>query len=119
MTIAPTRLRIATEFSATPGPRNRMEGEFSGEAFLETLLRPRFLDARQADQQLLVDLDGADGYPTSFLEESFGGLAMDFGSKEVLRIVQIKCDDEPYLIDEIKGYIREASSATPIAVRSR
>ncbi len=72
-------VNIAKEFSRIPGPRKRWEGGYSGEQFFDEILRPRFLAARDAGAVLRVDLDGAVGYPTSFLEEAFGGLAREFG----------------------------------------
>ncbi len=103
-------LNIATEFTDTPGPRKCSEGEDSGQEFLEDLLRPRFLSARDANAILHINLDGAVGYPTSFLEEAFGGLAREFGSATVQRILEITCNDEPYLREQIAKYIREANS---------
>src|SRR5437016_11906193 len=92
-------LNIAAEFTAFPGPRKKTEREFSGEQFLDELLRPRFLAAREARNTLHVNLDGDAGYPTSFLEEAFGGLAREFGSEEVKRVLEIACTDEPYLVE--------------------
>ena len=63
------------KFSDTPGPRSREEGDFSGEQFLEEVLLPQFEEAVRTNQKLVVDLDGAEGYATSFLEAAFGGLA--------------------------------------------
>ena len=103
-------LNVATEFSDMPGPRKRSEGQFSGQQFLEELLRPRFEVAKKLGCTLLVNLNGAAGYPTSFLEEAFGGLAREFGASVVSSTLEIVCDDEPYLSDEILKYIREATS---------
>ncbi len=103
-------LNVATEFSRTPGPRLRVEGEDSGEEFLETLLRPRFLMAMESKTKLFVNLDGAAGYPSSFLEEAFGGLAREFGSAKVEEIIEITCSDEPYLVDQTKRYVRQAKT---------
>lgn len=105
-----TELTIANEFTPTPGPRKLTEGEFSGEQFLRDLLRPRFEAAVSAGSVLVVNLDGAAGYPTSFLEEAFGGLAREFGSAKVEKNLEIICNDEPYLADQIRKYIREANS---------
>lgn len=102
-------LNVATEFTLFPGPRKRSEGEFSGEQFLEALLRPRFVAARDSGTTLHVNLDGAAGYPTSFLEEAFGGLAREFGSLEVKRGLEIVCTDEPYLSEQIWKYIADAA----------
>ena len=35
-------LKIATEFSDTPGPRYKTEGPYSGEMFREDVLYPQF-----------------------------------------------------------------------------
>jgi hypothetical protein len=108
MTASRLDLNVASEFSVTPGPRKRTEGESSGQEFLEDLLRPRFTAALQSDSILHVSLDGAAGYPTSFLEEAFGGLSRDFGSSRVLGSMDIVCLDEPYLKEDILRYIKEA-----------
>jgi hypothetical protein len=102
-------LNVAKDFTSTPGPRKRSEGEFSGQQFLEDVLMPKFLLADKQGCILHVNLDGAAGYPTSFLEESFGGLARRFGAKKVLSTVEIVSNDEPYLKDDIARYISEAA----------
>lgn len=101
-------IRIAEEFSPTPGPRNQSEGDYSGESFLEKLLEPRFLAAQKANQRLLIILDGAEGYATSFLEAAFGGLARKHDPNVVLGVLHFQSEEEPYLVDEIKEYIRAA-----------
>jgi STAS-like domain of unknown function (DUF4325) len=108
MTTTLIEINVAREFTTTPGPRKRVEGSFSGEDFLENHLRPRFQEALQAGTVLKVELDGAVGYPTSFLEEAFGGLARQFGPETVQAQIEITCHDEPYLVDQIRRYIRDA-----------
>jgi hypothetical protein len=103
-------LNIAREFSETPGPRSRDEGEFSGDQFLDELLEPRFIEARDSHQMLIVDLDGTVGYATSFLESAFGGLARKYGPSDVLRILDLTCKDEPSLVEEVKRYIKDAGT---------
>lgn len=110
MTIQMLELNVAAEFTPTPGPRKRSEGEFSGEEFLSVLLRPRFKSALEAGTVLRVNLDGAAGYPTSFLEEAFGGLAREFGSEKVAANIELSCSDEPYLAEDISKFIREAAT---------
>jgi len=102
-------IRIAQEFSSTPGSRYKDEGTFSGEEFLKSILQPKFLQAESEGVNLLIDLDGAEGYATSFLEEAFGGLARVFTPKRVLKLLEFKSDDEPLLVEEIKSYIKEAT----------
>jgi hypothetical protein len=101
-------ISIAKEFSETPGPRARDEGDFSGDQFLEDVLRPAYVRAVKEGSTLIVDLDGTEGYATSFLEATFGGLAREFDAAEILRVITFKSDDEPFLINEIKGYIADA-----------
>jgi hypothetical protein len=59
---------------------------------------------------LLIDLDDAEGYATSFLEEAFGGLARKYGAKAVLELLSFKSEDEPLLVDEIILYINDANA---------
>ncbi len=101
-------LNVATEFSRTPGPRFRSEGTYSGEDFRETVLKDRFEQALKEGAKLHVDLDGGYGYATSFLEEAFGGLARSYDPTCVIETLSFKSDEEPYLIDDIVGYIRKA-----------
>ncbi|MDE0626861.1 MAG: STAS-like domain-containing protein [Bryobacterales bacterium] len=109
-------LSVAREFSKVPGPRSREEGPFSAEQFLDELLQPRFNEAEQAGQSLLVDLDGGCGYATAFLEESFGGLARRLSSPErVLRVLKFKSDEEPYLCDDVRRYVVEAETGAQFA----
>ena len=108
MTAEQFRIHIAKDFSRTPGPRKIVEGEFSGEAFLAGHLRPKYIEARQRRIKLLIDLDGAAGYATSFLDGAFGGLAREFPPAEVIETLTFKCEDEPDLPNEIKQFITDA-----------
>lgn len=98
------------DFTLTPGGRYVTDGKYSGEEFLNTLLKPAFENALKDGSEILVDLDGTEGYPTSFLEESFGGLARLYPDKQILNFISIKSDEEPIVIEEVKGYIRDANN---------
>lgn len=98
-------INICRDFSETPNARYRAEGPHSGEEFRETILEPRYLEARSQKEKLTINLDGGYGYPTSFLEEAFGGLARKYSSKEVAETLVFISEDEPSLIHEILGYI--------------
>ena len=100
-------LSIAHEYTPLPGPRFKKQGPKSGEEFRESILEPRFKEAQKRGEVILVDLDGGYGYGTSFLEESFGGLARIHGVDAVLDTLIFKSEEEPYLIDDIKRYIRD------------
>lgn len=43
-------LMVARDFTEAPGARYREDGPKSGEEFLETLLRPQFVEAREAGE---------------------------------------------------------------------
>src|SRR6266700_3764274 len=101
-------LNVATEFSRTPGPRFRSEGKFSGEELRESVLKDKFDQAVREGAKLQVNLDGGYGYATSFLEEAFGGLARVYDPSLVQETLVFKSEEEPYLIEDIFGYIRKA-----------
>lgn len=104
------KIKISTDFATAPGPRYRAEGDHSGEEFRIDFLLPRLQDAIKAHETLLVDLDGTAGYGTSFLEEAFGGLIREnsFTLSQLEKHITIKSEEEPYLIEDIREYLKEA-----------
>ena len=97
------------EFTRLPGPRYRNKGPGSGEEFREEHLRPVFERARTTGDRIVVQLDGVKyGYPTSFLEEAFGGLARECGIDEVQEVLVFESAVEPLLDYEIREYIKHA-----------
>ncbi len=101
-------IKVCDKFSDTPGGRKKSEGPLSGELFREEILEKALKEAIQSGDKLVVDLDGGYGYPPSFLDESFGGLARIYGANMVLNNIEIISEDEPSLVDEIIGYIKAA-----------
>lgn len=99
------KLSIARDFSTTPGGRFQKDGEHSGEEFRIKYLLPKYKEAKKDKSRLVVDLDGCMGYPSSFLDESFGGLAKLFEKENILDSITLISKDQPDLIDDIKGYI--------------
>lgn len=81
---------IARDFTPFPGGRYRQHGEGSGEEFRDDLLRP----ALNREASVTVRLDGTSGYPSSFLEEAFGGLIRVGFTAEDLR-KRLKIEAEP------------------------
>lgn len=102
------KINVATDFSKTPGGRAIAEGRFSGEDFRINHLLPKYKQAKDKNDILEIDLDGCYGFPTSFLEEAFGGLARELKSNSIMESIKITCIDEPSIIREIEGYVREA-----------
>lgn len=94
-------IKVAKDFSETPGARYIQEGPFSGELFYKDYLKPQFEKALKNSQKLTVFLDGTAGYATSFLDESFGQLARDFTTEVVLNTLNLVTTDS-FLEDEIK-----------------
>lgn len=101
-------IKIATEYSEILGGRFKSDGAYSGEHFREEFLKPKF-ESLGEDEVLLIDFDGTYGYPTSFIEEAFGGLARIFGTRKVLDKLNFKSEEEPSLIDEVRRYIENAN----------
>lgn len=99
-------INIAKEFSKRPGGRYIKEGEYSGEEFRETLLYPRYVEAKKRGKKLLINLDNCYGYATSFLEEAFGGLARKLNNNKIFNDFEFISEDEPNLVELIKGYIK-------------
>lgn len=93
------KISIAKDFSKTPGARNRTDGPYSGEEFREDFLEPALLKY----DVVTVVLDGAYGYPLSFLEEVFGGLVRKFGAEKFRDKLKIISKDEPHLIYVFKS----------------
>lgn len=98
------RIRVAS-FSREPIGRYVTDGEQSGEAFRERVLIPALGDS----DIVIVDLDGTEGYGSSFLEEAFAGTMrrLHLSAEEFRRRVQVVGEEDPSLLDEIAGYILE------------
>jgi hypothetical protein len=102
-------ISMKDDFSLAPGPRYIKEGAHSGEEFRNNVLEPKYEYALKENGIVSIDLDGTFGYGTSFLEEVFGGLARKYANINVMDHLEIISEEEPYLINDIKKYITEAS----------
>jgi hypothetical protein len=103
-----TVICIANDFSFTPGFRNRSQGQFSGEEFREDILEG-FFEAN-APEAVTIDFDGTAGYPTSFLEEAFGGLVRKFGYENVVKKLNFISEEDDTIIADVEKYMKEAAS---------
>lgn len=105
-------LVVAKEFSPTPGFRTKDEGPFPAVDFRDKILFPKLKEAIENGDTLKVDLDGAAGYGTSFLEEAFGGLIRVCGLsfQDIKDHLELKSEDDPSYIDEINGYLNDANN---------
>ena len=96
---------IAKDFTQATGARERADGPKSGQEFLETLLRPKFVEAKDVDGVLLVDMDGTWGYASSFVSGSFGSLAREFTAPVVHKHLELKSDEDSVLLEKVNAEI--------------
>jgi len=99
-------INIASDFTTTPGARKKADGDFSGEVFREKFLEDLFKIPND-DRIIEITLDGVEGYPTSFLEESFGGLARRYGKERCKKKLKFISVEDNLLIKEIESYIEK------------
>ena len=97
---------IAKEYTKNPGARYKTQGVYSGEDFREKILEP-FFKNKNAGDVLEIDLNDLNGYPSSFFEEAFGGIARIFGQTDVLKSLKFVCEDNPLFIDDLISYIKQ------------
>lgn len=103
-------INIAADFTTAPGARYRKQGEYSGEEFREKYLEPLFRDKKPSEYpDVEIELNGLLGYPASFLEEAFGGIARIIGKEEVAKHFTYRCDEVPEVVDKIKRYVEYSS----------
>jgi len=104
-------LSIAESFSPYPAGRYRTDGPFSGERFRDDFLLPTLIEAQQNGDEVIVDLDGAFTYSSSFLEEAFGGLvrAKKIPASKIGSILKIKAEDLEFRAWKIdaENYIKD------------
>lgn len=98
-------ISIAKDFSRFPTGRHYSDGPNPGQRFREELLYP----ALKTNERVVVDLDGASGYGSSFLDEAFGGLVRDhhMSIDDLKRRLEIKSSIETYKV-RIWKYIQES-----------
>lgn len=68
-------INIATDYTPYPGGRYPKDGDGNGTTFRQRFLEP----VMERGEHVKIVLDGAEGYPSSFLEEAFGGLVREKG----------------------------------------
>lgn len=100
------RINVARDFYDAPAGRFPEDGEYHGQRFRDEMLVP----ALRNGEEVLVDLDGTDGYGSSFLEEAFGGLVRlcGFSAHDLHRLLRLKSDEDESFIEEVWDYIDSA-----------
>ncbi len=100
-------INIAEDFSQHPGGRYPEDGKGNGTIFREKFLVPAIKSGEKAE----IILDGARGYPSSFLEEAFGGLVREgYSAEQVESTFEFIAKESGYprFIALIREYIRMA-----------
>ncbi len=101
-------INIAKDYSDTPLGRFPADGEFNGTRFREEYLRP----ALTGEDKVSVQIDGVEGYGSSFLEEAFGGLVRRgyFTPDQLKQKLDLTYQDQDFKMyrDLIWRYINEA-----------
>lgn len=91
--------------STEPAGREEDDGEFSGAAFYDQYLEPKFQEACNDEKILIVNMDGVEGYSTSFLNGSFGKLGEVYAHDVIRKHLIIESNDDALLIDEINDQL--------------
>lgn len=100
-------IHFVTEFTDCPGGRHRHQGEFSGEEFRDDLLVP----ALRNHDRVILDLNGASGFASSFIDEAFGAnLDRQVGGAMVESKLAIDLKDDPTALRAIRE-LRQVSFA--------
>lgn len=104
------KIKVATDFTQTPGARHIEDGAYPGDEFRDKILLPQYLEAVANNQKLIIDLDGCYGYATSFLEESFGGMVRKLKKKGIMNNIEIISKEDESLKELICNYVKEEES---------
>jgi len=100
---------FAKQFSKTPGPRFKKLGSNSGEEFREKFLEKWFKE----NTEVVIDTNGVVlSFSPSFLSESFGKIAENYGEKKFFNLIHFKNDSELNKIFErkVREHVKRALS---------
>ena len=82
-------INFTQEFTDTPGGRYRRHGDYSGEQFREDILLP----ALNQFDFVHLNLNGAFGFPPSFIDEAIGILVEKVGEDVINKKLKIILDE--------------------------
>jgi STAS-like domain of unknown function (DUF4325) len=99
-------ISVAKDFSPSPAGRFPEDGPFPGAVFRDRILIP----AIKGNDEVVVDLDGTDGFGSSFLEETFGGLVRSgYPEAILLQKLKVRSSRASYEV-RVWRYIKKAES---------
>lgn len=103
-----TKYNFIKEYTEFPGGRFERLGDYSGEDFREKVLRIFF----QNNERIEIDATGiVTSFSPSFLDESFGKLAKEYGLKKFNETIKLFSKDNPNLNDKMMYYVNRAVNA--------
>lgn len=95
------------DFTEYPGPRyirqDKIGETTSGEAFYITVLNAQFKICVETGKQLILELDGVSGYPSSFLDEAIGELVYDFSLVKVKKYLDFETRMYKKRVEQVKN----------------
>jgi hypothetical protein len=92
-----TQINFIEGFTDCPGGRLKIHGDYSGEEFRTAILKP----ALDRFDRVTLNLDGAVGFPSSFIDEVFGTLSREIGYDALQSKLIIILTDDPLALKEI------------------
>jgi hypothetical protein len=93
---------VAKDFTKVPWARYYSDWPFSWEEFYEEVLKIKYIESIEEWTKLMIDLDGTLWYPSSFPSEAFGRLYVNYWEEKIWDKIEIKSDENPFLIDIIR-----------------
>lgn len=103
-------ISIAKDFSDVPAGRYHSDGDWTGQKFRESFLVPE-LEKANKEHPVIVNINGTEGYGSSFLEEAFGGLIREtkYTKNDINELLKIEADDTYDIYKKIiLDYIKKA-----------
>lgn len=99
-------MKFIEVFTDMPIGRYRKDGEYSGEVFRDDILLP----ALEQNDKVVLDLDGAFGFGSSFLDEAFAGIIRNgiYTLNDLSRKLEIFCTDDVETVAQIHKYMTMA-----------
>lgn len=89
-------INISKDFSKYIGGREERISKFSGEEFKRDFLDENF----KIYDRITIELDGVLGYPWDFLDETFGGIAREYGKDKFWEKIRLISRDN-YVTEKI------------------
>ena len=105
-------ISLADDFTPAPLGRNK------GREFRDSILLPKIREAEQSNETVVVSMDGAEGFGSSFAEEAFAGLVAEghYTAKRLRELLKVESNDDGLksYIDLLWEYVEDAQNSVGI-----